>query len=79
MIHVTFAWFILFYLLVFLATIFTVWIGYEMARRKREMKSLQHRVRCGICCAEFEDRTTNPVPQCPRCGSLAQRSNLRII
>jgi len=79
MIRVTFAWFILFYLLVFLAAIFAVWIGYEMARRKREMKWMQYRVRCGICCTEFEDRTANAIPRCPHCGSLNQRSTLSTI
>ncbi|MEO6260992.1 MAG: hypothetical protein ABIP32_00590 [Chthoniobacterales bacterium] len=79
MIRVTFGWFILFYVLVFLAAIFMVWIGYEMARRKREVKSLRYRIRCGICCNEFEDRSTNPVPACPHCGSLTQRINLSII
>ena len=76
MIRLTFAWFILFYLLVFLAAIFAVWIGYEMARRKREIKSVQYRLRCGICCTEFEDRSANPLPCCPRCGSLNERFKL---
>jgi rRNA maturation endonuclease Nob1 len=79
MIRISFAWFIFFYLLVFLAAIFAVWIGYEMARRNREVKALRHRIRCGICCAEFEDRSSDSSPRCPRCGSITERSTLSSI
>lgn len=65
------------YLLVFLATIFVIWIGYEMARRFREGRSQRHRLRCAICSMEFEDRTPTVLPRCPRCGSLNERFRIR--
>ena len=73
MIRVELQWLVFVYLLVFLAGIFVIWIAYEMARRNRERRSLQHRVQCALCGAQFEDRSSIALPRCPRCGSLNER------
>lgn len=65
------------YLLVFLATIFVVWIAYEMARRIRARHALRFRVKCAICGMEFEDRTSADLPSCPGCGSLNERAKFK--
>jgi uncharacterized paraquat-inducible protein A len=61
------------YLLVFLAAVFLLWIFGEWNRRRREQRLLRYRLRCVICAFEFEDRTDEPLPRCPRCGSLNER------
>jgi rRNA maturation endonuclease Nob1 len=66
------------YLLVFLAAILVVWIAYEMARRVRENRSRQDRIRCAVCAMEFEDRTNTALPRCPRCGGLNERDKLKV-
>jgi len=76
MIPLEFRWIISIYLLVFLAAVFLVWVGYEMARIHRESHSLRHRLRCTICGMEYEDRTSTLLPRCPRCGSLNERLNI---
>ncbi len=67
------------YLFVFLAAVFCAWIWYEWRRRRREMHSLRHRLRCMICALEFEDRTNTLLPRCPKCGSLNERLKPRTI
>ena len=62
------------YTLVFLAAVFVVWIAYEMARRIRDARSFQGRLRCALCGMEFEDKTPTDLPRCPRCGSLNERA-----
>ena len=61
------------YLIVFLASIFSLWIAYEWFRQRREKEALRYRVRCTICASIFEDKTNDLLPRCPRCGSLNER------
>ena len=77
MINLELPWLVFVYLLVFLVAIFFVWIAYEMVRRFRERNSLRHRLQCGICGMEYEDRSTEELPHCPRCGSLNERRRLK--
>jgi hypothetical protein len=65
------------YLVVFLAAIFVVWIVFEMVRRTRDNRNLQHRVKCALCGMDYEDRTSVLLPRCPRCGSLNERSKFK--
>jgi hypothetical protein len=67
------------YLLLFLAAIFLLWIFSEWNRRRRESRALRYRLRCVICAFEFEDRTAELLPRCPRCGSLNERLKLERI
>lgn len=74
MIRVGLPWLVCIYLMVFLAAIFLVWIAYEMVRRLRENRAERYRLQCGICGMEYEDRTPDVLPVCPRCGSRNERS-----
>jgi len=76
MIRAELPWLFFFYLFLFLAVIFAVWISFEMARRFRENQALNDRTRCRACglIYRFEDPLTPSV--CPRCGE--RNENLKI-
>lgn len=74
MISVPLHWLVFICLLVCLTGIFFVWIWYESIRRRREKHSIRNRLRCRVCCMDFEDRSPDPLAKCPRCGSLNERS-----
>src|SRR5215475_13353879 len=78
-IRVSLATLVTIYLLLFLAAVFLFWIMVEWSRRRRERRSLQHRLRCVICAFEFEDRTDALLPRCPHCGSLNERFRMENI
>jgi hypothetical protein len=78
-IRVSLATLVTIYLLLFLAAVFLFWIMGEWNRRRRERRSLQHRLRCVICAFEFEDRTDALLPRCPHCGSLNERFRMENI
>ena len=61
------------YLFIVLGVIFTAWLWSDWQRRRRERLALRYRLRCGICAFEFEDRSDEVLPRCPRCGSLNER------
>ena len=74
MIHVSFSLLILIYLLGLLGLIFGAWLWNVLATRSRQKKSVQHRLRCTTCSLEFSDDSQTPLPRCPRCGNLNERS-----
>lgn len=76
MIRVSLTTLVTIYLLLFLATLFVIWLSSEWNRRRRERNAFLHRLRCVICGLEFEDRTDAMLPRCPRCGSLNERFKL---
>lgn len=78
MIRLTLPWLVFVYMMVFLATIFTAWIAYEMVRRFREGRFRGNRIRCALCGMEYEDRSPEPLPRCPRCRSLNERTRVKI-
>ena len=61
------------YLFVFLAVIAAVWIADQWHLRRRVRHALQFRLRCAICGFEFEDRSPDSLPNCPRCGRPNER------
>ena len=73
MIPIELSWLVFVCLLVFLAGIFFVWIGYEIARRQTANRSLRNRLRCRVCSMEFADGSPADLVACPRCGSLNER------
>lgn len=76
MIRVSLTLLIFIYLFLFLAGIFSAWIYYGLQRKRRDQQALRYRLRCTICAFEFEDRSTELLPRCPRCGSLNERFKL---
>jgi uncharacterized paraquat-inducible protein A len=65
------------YLGVFLAVIFGNWIVWNFSRLRREREGLRNRLRCALCSFEFHDASDDPLPRCPRCGSLNERTPFR--
>src|SRR5438045_9752598 len=74
-IRVSLATLVTIYLLLFLAAVFLFWIVGEWNRRRRERRSLQHRLRCVTGACECDDRTDALLPRCPHCGRLAERGS----
>ena len=77
MIHASLPTLVFVYLGAFLALIFGNWIVWNLGRMRRERQALRHRLRCAICSFEFEDRTRETLPRCPRCGCLNERTAFR--
>ena len=67
------------YLFVFLGVLTVAWLLEERRRRKRDRRALQFRLRCAICAFEFEDRSSTPLPICPRCGRPNERVKLDLL
>jgi hypothetical protein len=75
MIPISLSWLVFICLLVFLAGIFFVWIGYELARRQQARRSIHNLLRCRVCSMEFSDESTDSLAKCPRCGSQNERQS----
>ena len=76
MIRVTLSYLVLIYLVLMLGPIFCAYLLNEWRRQHRERSAFRHVLRCALCAFEFEDKTPNLLPRCPRCGSLNERSRL---
>jgi len=63
----------------FLAMVFANWIVWNIRRLRIERDALRHRLRCSLCSLEFQDPTSDPLPRCPRCGSLNERTPFRTL
>lgn len=77
MIQVSLTLLVFVYLGLFLAVVFANWIAWNIRRQRAERHSFRHRLRCGLCALEFEDAGHDPLPRCPRCGSLNERDRFR--
>ena len=77
MIHASLSTPVFVYLGIFLGVIFANWIGWSIGRLRRARQALRHRLRCVLCSFEFEDASGDPLPRCPRCGSLNERTRFR--
>jgi len=79
MIHARLTTLVFFYLGGFLALVFGNWIAWNIGRIRTERETLRHRLRCTLCSFDFQDSTTDPLPRCPRCGSLNERAPFRTL
>lgn len=61
------------YVLVLLIGIGVLWLLAGWARKRRERQVLLYRFQCIICAFPFEDKSDDPLPRCPKCGSLNDR------
>lgn len=73
MIRVPLTTIVFLYLFVFVGVLLAAWVLHERRRRGRTRDALQYRLRCAICGLEFEDRSADPLAQCPRCGQPNER------
>jgi uncharacterized paraquat-inducible protein A len=69
MIRMQLPWLVFTALFIFLAGILIVWIGYEIARRRRVTERHRHWIRCAVCSFHFKANPTEKLPICPQCGS----------
>lgn len=79
MIRVSLTVLIFIYLAAFLTAVFALWIWVEWSRQRRERYAVRNRIRCALCAFEFEDPSEEPLPRCPRCGSLNERERFRML
>jgi hypothetical protein len=73
MIRVSLSVLVLIFLGLMIGPILAAWLLNEYRRSRRERAAFRHVLRCALCALEFEDRTTDELPRCPRCGSLNER------
>ena len=73
MIRVNLSMLVVIFLVMMLGPVFLLWITNEYRRQRRERAAFRFVVRCTLCGHEFEDRTTELLPRCPRCASLNER------
>jgi len=76
-IRVTLSYLVLIYLVLMLGPIFCAYLLNEWRRQQRERSAFRHVLRCALCAFEFENPTSEPLPRCPRCGSLNERTPFR--
>lgn len=73
MIRVSLSLLALIFLGMMLGPIFGLWLLNEFRHQRRERAAFRHVLRCAMCGFEFEDRSTEILPKCPRCASLNER------
>ena len=79
MIRVSLSVLIFIYLAIFLTVVFALWTWIEWSRQRRERHAVRNRLRCSLCAFEFENASEEPLPRCPRCGSLNEREPFRML
>ncbi|MEM8953272.1 MAG: hypothetical protein AAGD22_03885 [Verrucomicrobiota bacterium] len=79
MIRVSLPDIIIFYLMAILAVLVVVWLGAELVRRRREKRARRFQVVCTICGLKYEDESADPLPRCPVCHSVNERTKIREI
>jgi rRNA maturation endonuclease Nob1 len=74
MIPISFSWFMVLYLGLFLAGVLVLWLGYEWMRRREAKDREWSRIFCRICGSRYTDTTSAEVLECPACGSRNERA-----
>ena len=74
MIRVTLPVLVLLYLALLLATVLGAWLLYEWNRHRNDRQAFRHVLRCTRCGFEFEDKTSDALAACPRCGGMNERT-----
>ena len=69
MIRMELQWLVFTALFIFLAGILLVWVGYEIARRRRHAARHLHWIRCRVCAFHFKADPKEELPTCPQCGA----------
>lgn len=68
MIRMPLPWLVFTALVIFLAGILLVWIGYEIAKRRSEAVRRRDWIRCRLCAFHFKADPAEALPVCPQCG-----------
>lgn len=67
------------YLILILCLLFALWIFGDYRRKRREKRERKFHLVCDICGGNYEDRSKDPIPKCPKCGRRNERVFLRDI
>lgn len=59
--------------IVFLATVFGLWLWSEMARRRKSRRERKFLFRCDLCGLVFPDLEMEKLSKCPHCGRMNER------
>lgn len=78
MIRVELPWLFFFYLFVFLAVIFTVWIFSAMSKRFRENQALEDKTQCRACGLIYRFPDSQAPSGCPRCGTINEHHKINL-
>jgi hypothetical protein len=73
MISISFSWFMVVYLGLFLAGMLVLWSGYEWLRNRGEKQEARNRLFCRICGSRYRDASAADLLICPVCGSRNER------
>ena len=73
MIRVTLPVLVLIYVALLLASVMCAWLYYGWTRHRRERNAFRNILRCTRCGFEFEDKSEETLPPCPRCGARNER------
>lgn len=73
MIRVTLPVLVLIYVALLLASVLCAWLYYGWTRHRREREAFQKILRCTRCGFEFEAKSEEALPPCPRCGAVNER------
>ena len=76
MIRVTLPVLVLIYVTLLLASVLCAWLYYGWTRHRRERDAFRNVLRCLRCGFEFEDKSEEALPPCPRCGAINERLRL---
>ncbi len=79
MFHVSLTDLIVVYLILILFLLFALWIFGDYRRKRGEKRERKFHLVCDICGVPYEDRTKDPIPECPKCGRRNERVFLRDI
>lgn len=74
MIPITFSWFMVLYLGLFLAGVMVLWLCYEWTRRREARERERTRIFCRICGSRYTDTSQAEILECPACGSRNERT-----
>jgi len=76
MIQLPLSWLIFWVLLALLGSVLGAWLVSEWRRKWHERIAFRDVIRCSFCGCEFQDRTEQPLPRCPRCDTRNERQRM---
>ena len=77
MFHVSLSVLFVCYLILILSLLLALWVAGDWRRKRQEKTARKYHLVCNICGIPYEDKTTDPIPPCPKCGALNERERLR--
>ncbi|MBV9657456.1 MAG: hypothetical protein JO295_05035 [Verrucomicrobia bacterium] len=79
MFHIAFPVLLSLYLTMLVSVIALGWCWDAWQQRRLARLARRFRLQCRRCALEWEDRSAEPLPKCPRCGSVNERTPLESV